>query len=226
MRSQNFLFICFCLILVTGLLQGYALFQGHFSPHQEDQKKISELKNLLEKEKLQKIIVQNQLQDYQQQVAADLPDLEGIAKDSKTFQLRSLASVSQVPINGFDLSKSLSERAKAEFRSGKYEAAVRSFTELTKKYPTSPLVIESYFFMGESYFLARQAQECLDVVETMMSQFPDNELTGFLMLRMGQILQARGRSEEAKEVYSTVAEKFAFNQELKNQAVRLERSSE
>lgn len=226
MRSQNFLFISFCLILLVGLMQSYALFQDYFSPYKEDQNKISMLKNQLEKEKLKRIIVQNELYDFRQEIATNIPELQSIAKDAKTYQLRSLASVSQAPISGFDLSKTLSERAKAEFREGKYDSAAQSFVELIKKYPTSPLVIESYFFMGESYFLSKKPQECLDVVDMMMSQFPDNELTGFLMLRMGQILLARGRDDEAKEVFATVGEKFSFNQELKNQAQRLERSSE
>lgn len=226
MRNQNFLFICFCLILLTGLIQSYALFQNHFSPHKDDQKKIAELNNLLEKEKLQRILVQNQLSDYQQEIAANLPEFESIAKGSDQYQLRNLASVSQAPIDGFDLSKSLSERAKAEFREGQFDQAVKSFAELTKKYPSSPLVAESYFFMGESYFMLQKPQDCLDVVDKMMNHFPEHELTGFLMLRMGQILQSQGRSHEAKEVFSLVSEKFAYNHELKDQAKSLERSAE
>lgn len=226
MRSQNFLFIIFCLILLTGLMQSYALFKDHFSPHRFDQKKIAELKIQLEKEKLQRVLVQNQFYDYQQELAAEIPELESIQKDSKTYQLRSLASVSQVPLNGFEMSKSILEKAKEQFRDGRYDEAAQSFSGLTLKYPTSPQVIEAYFFLGESYFMARKAQECLDVVDKMMNHFPEHELTGFLMLRMGQLLQARGRTDEAHEVFSTVASKFAYNQELKTQAQRLERSSE
>ncbi len=226
MRNQNFLFICFCLILLTGLMQSYALFQNHFSPHKDDQKMISELKNSLEKEKLQRILTQNQLSDYQQQVAAQLPEFEEINKGSESYQLRNLASVSQAPIDGFDLSKTLSERAKAEFRDGKLDQAVKSFSLMIKKYPTSPLVPESYFFMGEAYFMMQNPQDCLDVVDKMMNHFPEHELTGFLMLRMGQILQSQGRSDEAREVFSLVSQKFAYNHELKDQARKLELSAE
>ena len=226
MRSQNFLFIIFCLILLTGLMQSYAVFQNHFSPHQFDQNKISQLKIKLEKEKLQTVLAKNQLYDFQQQLASEIPQLESIKKDSSSFQLRNLASVSQAPINGFDLSKSLIEKAKADFRDGKFESAAVAFSKVTSKYPTSPQIVEAYFFLGESYFMSQKGQECMDVVDKMMTHYPDHELTGFLMLRMGQLLQARGRSDEAVEVFGLVADKFAFNQELKAQARQLEKSSE
>jgi hypothetical protein len=55
----------------------------------------------------------------------------------------------------------------------------------------------------------------------MMNQFPDHELTGFLMLRMGQVLQAQNRTEEAGEVFRVIESHFAFNHELRGQAKKM-----
>ena len=63
-----------------------------------------------------------------------------------------------------------------------------------------------------------QQQEGLDVIDQMMAQFPQHELTGFIMLRMGQILQIRNRVEEASEVYRLVGHNFPSNHELVSQA--------
>jgi len=229
MRNQNFLFIIFCLVLTVGLMESYALFKDHFSSRKEDSQKISSLRENLEREKLQVAELRSQIYDFQQEVAAQLPALEKIDKLSpgpQSFQLRSLASVSQKPTSSWELSSPLSAQGLAEFRKKDYSAAAKIFLEITQKYPTSPKIIEAYFFLGESYFLGAKSQECLDIVQEMMTQFPDNELTGFMMLRMGQILQGRGRSEEATEVYKTVAKFFPANQELKNQALTLAKSVE
>jgi TolA-binding protein len=87
-------------------------------------------------------------------------------------------------------------------------------------------VIQAYFFWAESLYMNHQQQECLDVVDQMMTQFPDHELTGFIMLRMGQILQERSRTEEAAEVFKVVRQNFAGNVELKTQADKLLRAIE
>lgn len=209
-----------------GLMQSYALFKNYFSPHKMDQKIISELKISIEKEKMKTIVLQNQIFDFQQEVAATLPSLDSVDRNPSTFQVRNLASISQKPLLEMDLSGSLSQKAKSEFRQGEYSKAIESFKLLNERYPTSPLIVESYFLLGESYFLKNDVQECMDIVEHMMNHYPEHELTGFLMLRMGQVFQSQGRSDEAREVFRVVSQKFAFNQELKKQAEQLEKSSD
>lgn len=221
MGKQNFLFVTFCLVLTTGLMQSYHLFQEFFSPEKNHLKQISTLKQTVEEKDLRIAELENQIFDYQQQVAATLPALKKIKKKPETLQLRSLASVSQKPIEAFQMSDLLAERARAEFRKGDYAGAAHSFSTLTQKFPTSPLAIQAYFFWAESLFLSQKHQECLDVIDQMMTQFPDHELTGFIMLRMGQILQTRSRAEEAEEVFRTVKKNFASNHELKVQAEKL-----
>jgi TolA-binding protein len=221
MKSQNFLFLTFCLVLVMGLMQSFFFFKDYFSPIKAYQHKISTMHLKLEKEKLRSAQFRNQVFDFQQEVAATLPALNKISPIPENFQLRSLASVTQKPLNAFEMSGALSEKARAEFRRKEYIQAAHTFELLTQKYPTSPKVIQAYFFWAESLFMSNQAQDCLDVIDVMITQFPDADLTGFIMLRMGQILEVKSRSEEAKEVYRTVAVKFAGNHELMSQAEKL-----
>jgi len=226
MGKQNFLFITVCLVLVTGIMQSYFLFEKHFSPHKDDQRKIAELKDLVEEKNLRIAQLETQLVDFQQEVASQLPALKKITPSPKSFQLRSLASVTQKPLNAFEMSGTLSEKARAEFRRGDFNSSAKTFASLTQKFPTSPLVIQAYFFWAESLYMNKQPQDCLDVVDQMMTHFPEHELTGFIMLRMGQILQARSRTEEAAEVFKIVSQNFATNSELRVQADRLSKSIE
>jgi TolA-binding protein len=171
-------------------------------------------------------LLETQFLDFRQEVASQLPALKKTEKLPANFQLRSLASVTQKPLNAFEMSGTLSEKARAEFRKGDFNASAKSFAGIVQKFPASPQVIQAYFFWAESLYMSQQQQECLDVVDQMMTQFPDHELTGFIMLRMGQILQQRNRSEEAAEVYRAVGRSFASNHELKVQTERLLKSIE
>lgn len=224
MRNQNFLFVVFCLVLTMGLMQGYFAFQEYFSPHKENLKQIAKLKGELERQHLKVAELESQVVDFQQEVAAQLPALEKLPGTPKNFQIRNLASITQKPLDAFEMSGPLSERAKSEFRKQDFVAASKTFKELTEKFPTSPQVVEAYFFWAESLFLSSKPQECLDVVEQMLVQYPSHELTGFILLRMGQILQSRNRGDEAKEVYRSVAKSFSGNVELKRQAEQMEKS--
>ena len=56
--------------------------------------------------------------------------------------------------------------------------------------------------------------------------YPDNELTGFIMLRMGQIFESRERKNEALEVYRVVMDNFKDSADLKTQAGMLARKLE
>jgi TolA-binding protein len=226
MGKQNFLFVIFCLVLTFGLMQSYQAFQNYFSPYKDDARRIAQLQKQVEEKNLTIAQLENQLVDFQQEVAAQIPALQKIQKTPQTFQLRNLASVTQKPLEGFELSGALSERARAEFRNKDFKGSAQSFSSLTQKFPTSPFVVQAYFFWAESLYMNGQSQECLDVVDQMMLQFPDHELTGFIMLRMGQILQSRSRIEEAAEVFRTVARNFSSNTELKKQSEQLARSLE
>lgn len=205
-------------------MQGYFAFQNYFSPQKDQLKQISQLKGELERQHLKVAELESQVVDFQQEVAAQLPALENLPGNPKNFQIRNLASVTQKPLEAFEMSGPLSEKARAEFRKQDFVASSKTFKAITEKFPTSPQVVEAYFFWAESLFLSNKPQECLDVIEQMLVQYPQHELTGFILLRMGQIFQSRNRGDEAKEVYRSVAKSFSANAELKKQAEQMEKT--
>lgn len=221
MKSQTYLFVIFCLILTTGLIEVNDLVHDYFSPMKAQKEHIAKLEAQVERQKLQVAMLKNQIVDEAQQVAWAVPALDKMKPDSKNYALRNIASVSQTAIQPLDLSKSLLEQAKAEFRRGEYPQSAQAFADLMKKYPTSPVIVESLFFQAESFFMMGKYQECLDVVDHMLTHYPDHELTGYILLRQGQILEARHRSEEAEEVFRLIMKKFAYNHELSTQAKKL-----
>ena len=83
------------------------------------------------------------------------------------------------------------------------------------------MIPEVLFFQAESLFLLSDYVESLKVMDQLMMQFPQNELTGFIMLRMAQIMQARNQNEKAAEVYSLIMDRFKSSRDLKQQAEKL-----
>lgn len=229
MKKQNFVFIIFCLCITVGLIQVYWMFDKYFSPEKEQLEKIAKLNKKVEVEKLKAELAQSQFLDYQQQVATLLQSNEKMNIELKA-NVRSIASVTEhsngIVKNEMDLSSVIFERGRDEFKKKNYKKAADTFGEMIEKFPISPLLVRALFFRAESFYLDGNYEECLVVVEEMMTHYPDNELTGFIMLRMGQIFESRERKNEALEVYRVVMDNFKDSADLKTQAGMLARKLE
>lgn len=219
MRNRNSFFIVFCLCLTVGLVTAYSVFVAHFDGRQEYKISLAKLKTKIEQERLNNALLTYQLKDFQQAVAKVLPQEKKLLAN---YQARSLASVVTVPVNaeGIDLSKAYFEKGKKFFKNKDYNQAIKEFYNLLNMYPLSEFTVESYFFIAESYFLKKEYQNSLAVIDKMVLQYPDNDLTGFILLRMGQISELNEQKEEASEIYRSVLSNFK-NEALKKQAKTL-----
>ncbi len=224
MKNQNSFFVVFCLCLTVGLVAAYAVFVGHFNGHEAYEMRLSEMKKQVEKERFNNALLSYQLKDFQQSVAQILPDER---KLQAHYELRNLASVVRSPASdeSLDLSPVLYEKAKKYFNSQDYDKAIQEFSRLLDDYPLSSHGVEAHFFIAESYFLKKDFRSSLAEIDRMVTQFPRHELTGFILLRMGQISEFNNQTEEASEIYKTVLKNFS-NEDLKKQARKLEQSVE
>jgi len=224
MKNQNSFFVVFCLCLTVGLVAAYAVFVGHFNGHEAYEMRLSEMKKQVEKERFNNALLSYQLKDFQQSVAQILPDEK---KLQAHYELRNLASVVRSPASdeSLDLSPVLYEKAKKYFNSQDYDKAIQEFSRLLDDYPLSSHGVEAHFFIAESYFLKKDFRSSLAEIDRMVTQFPRHELTGFILLRMGQISEFNNQTEEASEIYKTVLKNFS-NEDLKKQARKLAQSVE
>ncbi len=229
MKSRaNLLFICFCLGLLAVLVEVNSYFQGYFSDSKEYLKMSQKLQIENEREKLKTALVQNQLRDIEQDIAKVLPTDRLRITNSVEYRLKQMASSLRLPASdeSVDLSAVLMEKGKSELKQDRYEKAARVFQEVIQKYPVSTQVVEAHFLLGESFFQSGKYDECLDVVYDMMNHFPQNEMTGYLMLRNAQILASRKRAAEAAELYRVVIRQFPSSEALRKQAEKLLRGVE
>jgi tetratricopeptide (TPR) repeat protein len=224
MRAKyNFVFLIFSLVLLTCFLQVYSYFKEYFGDSKDLVAEATRLKAQVEREKLHTALVQNQLIDLREDVAKILPAHHLAVKNVADYRLEELGQSLRRPasVTSFDLSSVLMESGRAEFKKQNYEKAGKIFHELIEKYPVSTQTVEAHFLLGESLFQAGKYDDCLDVVYEMISQFPQSEMTGYLMLRNAQIMSLRKRKDEANEIYRLVALRFGDYSGLKDQARKL-----
>lgn len=214
----------YCSLLLTGLIWTYSVFNQYFNQKPEIVYELSATKEALEKEKFEKSIITYRLKDFEKSVAEVLPSENGktiqkkLAVNSWMSSLREPASLPKM-----DMSSVIYENVKSNFKMKKYDLSVDGAKKIIENYPTSPFVVEAYFFMAESYFNKNEIKKCTEVIDLMVAQFPDHDLTGFILLRLGQISEGNSQPDEAREIYSIVEKQFQ-NPVVKNQAQLLLRN--
>ncbi len=219
MKNHNTIFLVFSLSIAVGMLGVYSLFLQHFDGSDVYQKNIVQLRDQVERERLNNSLLTYQIKDFQQSVAQLLPDQK---KLQGNYELQNLASVVRLPANdvGLELSSVIYEKGKKHFNKSSYDAAIREFYKLLDKYPLSSHAVEARFFIAESYFLKGDFRNSLASIDQMVTHFPQHDLTGFILLRMGQISEYNNQTDEASEIYQTVMKNFS-NKTLQEQAKKL-----
>lgn len=221
MRSRQGLFLVSCLSIVAGLLWSYSVFVGYFAENGDEKFLAESYARKLERQTFEKELAEARLRDLSQEVASILPADADRKLASAGYELKNLASTVREPAAvRMDLSAVQMESAKRLFGERKYREAADRFEKVIDDYPTSPLAVESYFLLAESSFLLRDERKVIEIADLMVSQYPDNDLTGFVLLRLGQINERNNRAEEAAEIYRIVGKSFK-NQALSEQARRM-----
>lgn len=222
MRARNNLFLTLCLVITAGLVWSYSAFNQYFAVHSEEGDRTEVIARQLREEQFKRALAESRLRDFSVEVAGVLP-AKDIAANSKLSDLKKV--LREPAAISLDLSGVIFERAKTKFSEKKYNEAYREFRRLRDEYPLSPHSVESAFLAGESAFLAGEPAKCIEMADLMVEQYPDSELTGFILLRLGQLNEDNGRPAEAGEIYRAVQKNFK-NPALIDQAKRLTKALE
>ncbi len=220
-------FASICIILFASYLQFYSFMRYKFSGIDGLKTEVAYLKSDLEKERFKGELAKFQHDDFKQHVATLVPQaVKSTQGKPENFQLRSLASViTEAPKVKFERASSIFEKAKEAFRAKKFEESNRSFAQLIRSYPESVHLIESHFLLAEGQFQSKEFESCLATVEQMVAKFPEHDLTGYGLLRLGKVFERQDRPEDAADVYQAVIRSYG-DAGLKKQAKSLLQSVE
>jgi TolA-binding protein len=202
------------------MMQVFFTVQAHLSNKHGLKREVFELKAQLKREEMKTQLAHYQMRDFQQTVAALIPSA---SKNLPDYQKRTIASLVVEPDLEkvkIDLSSSFFEKGKSAFRESDFESAISNFKNMLEKYPLSKYTIDAYFLLVESRYQAGEIDDCIDTIDLMVSLFPEHDLTGFALIRMGQIFVGRDRLEDAEQIYRLTLKEFK-NPDVHEQAARL-----
>ncbi len=205
-------FVVYILSLSCTLTYFYAELREYFTPIKHYQEKVSRLEDKVKEERFKHLLTSYEFQDFRAHVGTLLPSaIKEKGEGEKSYPLRTLASVVQKHSSEKLMvarAKAVFETGKTLFRDKKYELAAAKFQELVKEHPYSAYVPESLFLLVEANFILRNYDVCIQAVNKMLDVFPESELTGYAMLRLGKIYELQDRHDEAIDIYKTVLISF------------------
>ena len=206
------------LFIVTGVMMTYFYFKSYFSGAEYYKTRVTQLEEEIKDHDLELAVSLYQLRQFQQDVAAVLP--KQFKGKKASFAVRNLASVVSLPrLDQFQLrsGKALFQEGRKHFQKKDYTASNEKFMKLIERYPQSTKVVKAYFLWSEGLFLQGKYNKFIDTVDAMIRLFPEDELTGFALVRLGEVYRMQDRVDEAKELYKLVLSNYS-NQALLKQA--------
>lgn len=196
-------------------------FKHYYSGIEEAKQEIKSLQEELVLQAELNSLYQFKFSEFKQEVASVLVDYSPdkslpFSTENKGRELASVLSVSvpEKAISG--LVEERINRAADAFDEGNYALAIELSDGIVKDSPVSSNLIRAYFILAESLYQTRKFSESLEVTNKMMELFPEHDLTGFSMLRVGQILLTRQRQKDAAFTFRLVADTFEHPNLKKN----------
>jgi TolA-binding protein len=206
---RNSVFLVFILILFSGFLSLNGYLHQQFTPVKSLNAQIAQLQEKNREGQFKQQLAQDQLADFQSQVAVVLPGVLKGKTIEEAYPLRQLASVvSKGNQLNIERASSAFEKAKSEFRERNFEDTAALLEDLIERHPESTHVIEAHFLLAESEYQMGDSEKAVETIETMISLFPESELTGFSLLRLGKIFEKQDRLEDAADIYRSVLQNF------------------
>lgn len=219
---KNAWFLSFTLVLVTAYVSLGGWLQAKMSPATRLEKQLALVDRERKIAEFRQQLAAHQLADYQQQVATLMPDALKDKGVEEGYPLRQLASVvTKSDSIQIERASGLFEKAKKSFREKLFEESNVMLVELITKYPDSVHVVEAHFLLAEGHFQLGELESSVETIEKMISLYPDSELTGFALLRLGRVFEKQDRLEDAADIYRAVLSNFKQNEITRQAQVSL-----
>jgi TolA-binding protein len=204
----------FCAIQLVICLQVYWGVREYVNPAPRLREQVAQLKAEIDRKDLGLMVRDQNLENFKAHVAATLPpSFEKIAAKAKDYPVRNLASISRKGSREkLDdlIAETLFETGKNLFRQKEYIRASRLFEKVINNHGYASQVPEALFLLSEAQYQLGQVEASSATIGRMMDLFPESELTGFALLRLGRIFEERDRYDEAVQIYRTVLKGFPY----------------
>ena len=142
------------------------------------------------------------------------PESEG-EDEQDAYKLAPSASVStpsvpapaSVPARESEESRAY-ESAYNQFKNGRYQEAISSFNKFLKSYPNSSLAPSAQYWIGNSYYAARDFKNAISAQEKLIDTYPDSAKVPDAMLNIASSQQEMNKKPAARKTLETVIRKY------------------
>jgi TolA-binding protein len=210
-------FVSFCALMTVLIVALHGLMNDNHAPLEKLKAQMALVEKERSRAELRAQLLRHEIADFQNRVATLLPEAVHEVSDPANYPLRQLASVIADPGDSILIERGsgLFEKAKTAFREKDFEGANQLLKSLLARYPESVHVPSAYFLLTEGHYQLKEYTDSIGNVERLIESYPENELTGFALLRLGHIFEAQERLEDAGDVYKSVLSNFTQTELLK-----------
>lgn len=188
----------------------HVFFEDSLSPVDRLKEQLALVEKQRQEANFRALLLADQLAEYRQHVATLIPDVMKGMNEQEAYPLRQLASVSSGggDVIRIERASGIFEKAKVAFRDKDFEKSNQLLASLIARYPDSVHIAEAHFLLAEGQYQLKDYSAAINTIEKMVDLFPENELTGFALLRLGHIYELQDRVEDAGDIYKAVLANF------------------
>lgn len=95
-----------------------------------------------------------------------------------------------------------------DYLRGHDELAITSFQQFLKDYPTSSLVPQAIFYLGEVYENQRDLESAAEMFERLVTAYPSSRFVSSALFKLGRLALRRGDPLVAKQHWSKILQDF------------------
>lgn len=222
MKKSTLAFILFCSVVLTLIVWVQGRFDTHFANNVVTEIQLKRSQENLARERFNNVLLTYQMKEFRERVAQYLPKNEQLANEVAKFELHNGVQLSRIPasLQKISVADSL-EAGKKKFAEHDFDKAIKYFDKVISSGVAGEPLEQSYFLTAESYFLKRKYSESLEYIDQMVTMFPYSDLTGAILLRMGEIANETNQPENAQRIFEMVQTQFTQNADISEQARKL-----
>ena len=180
---------------------------------QQLQQEMQALRNIVEQQ--EQVISQLQRDNRGRYLDID----NRLAELSKEVALLKKTGVSTVPVSHIDshspevpviseTAKEAYQQAYALVKAQKFDQAITAYQTFIKNYPSSSLLPNAYYWLGELYMVKNLTQEAERVFVTVVENYPESRKVSDASYKLGLVYARYGQMDKAIQQMNTVKTQF------------------
>ncbi|MCX7716276.1 MAG: outer membrane protein assembly factor BamD [Endomicrobia bacterium] len=102
-----------------------------------------------------------------------------------------------------------------DYSRGLYDLAIRGFKDYLSRYPDSELATRAYYYLADSYYVKKQYQECIKIIDEYLNKYQKDEYVVSMLYKKGLCFQQLGYTKQANEIFVHIKTHYPQSKEAK-----------